>query len=339
MRCKNYILLALMFAGWAHASAQSMAELTIDFLENLPQDLRDATEFPLTSEERRTFVYVPAPRVGPTLHRFSSAQRQQIMDILRASLSETGYWKVHEIMALEEVLFELEGNRYKMDDGSPVRDPLRYHFYVFGDPSGTDPWGWKFEGHHVSLNFTLGQTDILSGTPLFLGSNPAVIREDDSIRMEVLRKETELGFRLVNMLSKKQLKQARFSEIAPATLVTRMEPRVHTLHPKGIPFNDLTEKQQAVFMELLNTYIDNYQLGFSSKLRKRIESAGIENLFFAWAGGMEPGIGHYYRIQGPTLLIEYDNTQNDANHVHSVVRDLTNDFAEDILRMHYENEH
>jgi hypothetical protein len=140
-------------------------------------------------------------------------------------------------------------------------------------------------------------------------------------------------------LSEDQLKVARFSETAPREIITGTKVKVDGIEPKGISFNGLSEDQKGVFMNLLNEYINNYQFGFAKTLREKIEKAGIDNLYFAWAGGMERGIGHYYRIQGPMLLIEYDNTQNNANHVHSVVRDLTNDFAEDILRAHYEKEH
>jgi len=216
---------------------------------------------------------------------------------------------------------------------------LRYHFYIFGEPHENTIWGWKFEGHHISLNFTAENNIIVSATPLFFGANPGVVRLEDYDNMEVLKEEAELGFTLVNDLSKKQLSTALFSEIAPPEIVSRMERTVHELTPKGISYTALNDKQKDVFMNLLNIYIDNYELGFSQNLRNKIEEAGIDNLYFAWAGSLEPGAGHYYRIQGPTLLIEYDNTQGNANHVHSVVRDLTNDFADDVLKHHYDSQH
>ena len=321
------------------AQAQTMSKQVMTFLDQLPEELRESTWFSMSSEVRETFVYVPAARKGTPLSLLNEHQKEQIRNILKSSLSETGYWKSQEIIALEDVLRELENNRYKANDGSPMRDPLKYYFFVFGDPSGKSPWGWKFEGHHLSLNFTVSGSEIVSGTPAFMGSNPGVVRENDAIRLQVLRLETELGFELINSLTKEQLAVARFSEEAPRGIVTRMDPRAQFLNPAGISFLELTSDQKRIFQELLNVYIDNYQLGFANKLRKKIEEAGIEKLSFAWAGGLEPGIGHYYRIQGGNLLIEYDNTQNNANHVHSVVRDLTNDFAEEILRQHYENEH
>ncbi len=336
---KSLLTLLVSVVSLTCLQAQTMSEQVLNFLQDLPPELRETTVFTMPAEERRTFVYVPAIRKGTPLSKFSEQQKAQIRNILKTSLSEKGYWKSQEIMALEEVLFELENNQYKMSDGSLLRDPLKYHFFVFGNPAGESPWGWKFEGHHLSLNFTLSGSEIVSGTPAFMGSNPAVIRENGSIRLQVLRQETELGFALVNSLSNEQLSIARFSDVASGGIVTRMEPRARLLDPAGIAYSDLNEQQKRMFRELLNVYIDNYQLGFADKLRNKIENAGIESLSFAWAGALEPGNGHYYRIQGANLLIEYDNTQNNGNHVHTVVRDLTNDFAEEILRMHYENEH
>jgi hypothetical protein len=220
-----------------------------------------------------------------------------------------------------------------------MRDPLNYHFCIFGEPSSTKIWGWRFEGHHLSLNFTSTNGAIISSTPSFFGSNPGVVNIEEQRGKEVLKLETELGFKLVNSLSEDQLKIARFSDTAPREIITGTKTKVEGIEPKGISYTTLNENQKEIFMKLLNVYIDNYELGFSKTLRNKINKVGVENLYFAWAGGLKRGIGHYYRIQGPMLLIEYDNIQNNANHVHSVVRDLTNDFAEDILRAHYQKEH
>ncbi|MCK5468914.1 MAG: DUF3500 domain-containing protein, partial [Cyclobacteriaceae bacterium] len=166
-----------------------------------------------------------------------------------------------------------------------------------------------------------------------------IVNIEEQRGKEVLKLETDLGFKLVNSLTEDQLKTARFSDTAPREIITGTKTKVEVIEPKGISYTTLNENQKETFMKLLNVYIDNYELGFSKTLRDKIIKAGLENLYFAWAGGLKRGIGHYYRIQGPMLLIEYDNIQNNANHVHSVVRDLTNDFAEDILKEHYQREH
>jgi hypothetical protein len=154
-----------------------------------------------------------------------------------------------------------------------------------------------------------------------------------------LKQETNLGFLLINSLSAAQLKVARFSTTALPEIVTGNERHGRNLESRGIAYTDLSEDQKKIFLQLLDVYIKNYEFGFAEKLMRKIKDAGIDNLSFAWAGDTQPGFGHYYCIQGPMLLIEYDNTQNRANHVHTVVRDLTNDFAEDILREHYDKEH
>jgi hypothetical protein len=143
----------------------------------------------------------------------------------------------------------------------------------------------------------------------------------------------------VNSFSSSQLQTVVISETAYSDILSENKRKAMSLTPKGISYGEMNEQQKKTFMTLLNTYVKNYELGFSTTLMKKIETAGIENLSFAWAGSLKPGKGHYYRIQGPMLLIEFDNTQNNANHIHSVVRDLTNDFAEDILKEHYEKEH
>jgi len=319
-------------------AAQDLSEKARDFLNSLSPELRKEAQFPLDDAERMNFHFVPMARKGPTFHDFDEAQKQAAMALLRASLSEEGYLKSTEIMALEEVLLAM-GEDYTFPDGSPVRDPLNYHLCIFGDPSPGAPWGWRFEGHHLSLNFTSGAGRIVSSTPSFMGSNPAIVSIEPHRGKQVLKRESTLALALLNSLSESQLEKARFSETALKDIVTGTDPKVTLLEPMGIVYTDLNLSQQTALRELLEVYIGNYIFEFSETFRKKITDAGLENLHFAWAGGTQWGMPHYYRIQGPMLIIEYDNTQNDANHVHTVVRDLTNDFAEDFLREHYKNEH
>ncbi len=319
-------------------AAQDLSEKARDFLNSLSPELRKEAQFPLDDAERMNFHFVPMARKGPTFHDFDEAQKQAAMALLRASLSEEGYLKSTEIMALEEVLLAM-GEAYTFPDGSPVRDPLNYHLCIFGDPSPGAPWGWRFEGHHLSLNFTSGAGRIVSSTPSFMRSNPAIVPIEPNRGKQVLKRESTLALALLNSLSESQLGKARFSETALKDIVTGTDPKVTLLEPMGIAYTDLNPSQQTALRELLEVYIGNYIFEFSETFRKKITDAGLENLHFAWAGGTQWGMPHYYRIQGPMLIIEYDNTQNDANHVHTVVRDLTNDFAEDFLREHYKNEH
>lgn len=329
---------AVLFCGTPSIVAgQDLSQQALDFLNSLSPELRREAQFPMADAERMNFHFVPMARKGPTFHDFDEVQKQAALALLRASLSEEGYLKSTEIMALEEVLLAM-GEKYTFPDGSPVRDPLNYHLCIFGDPSPGAPWGWRFEGHHLSLNFTSGAGRIVSSTPSFMGSNPAIVSIEPYRGKQVLKRESTLALALLNSLSEAQLGQARFSETALEDIVTGTDREVATLHPMGIAYPELTPAQQGAFLELLEVYIGNYIFEFSEDFRKKITDAGLDKLHFAWAGGTRWGTPHYYRIQGPMLIIEYDNTQNDANHVHTVVRDLTNDFAEDFLKEHYRNE-
>ncbi len=221
-------------------------------------------------------------------------------------------------MALENVLREVE-NRGSDDT---YRDPLKYYFTIFGTPTKDKPWGWRLEGHHVSLNFFAVNNKIQSSTPSFFGSNPAVIPSGKRKGEQVLKDESALGFSLLNSLSSSQLKTVMISETAFPDILSYNKRKAEQLEPKGLLYADMNEQQKKLFMSLLDVYVKNYELGFSTTLMNKIKQAGIENLSFAWAGSLKPSKGHYYRIQGPSLLIEFDNTQNNANHIHSVVRDL-----------------
>jgi hypothetical protein len=305
------------------------------FLSLLDKAQKEKAVYPFNDEERRNWAFVPQPRNGLPIKDMNAGQRNALMELLKGSLSNQGYQKATGIIQLENVLREIE--RRGSDDG--YRDPENYYLTIFGKPDASTPWGWRLEGHHVALNFSSVDGRIASGTPSFFGSNPAVIPSGEQRGTKVLKQEMELGFALINAFTAEQLKVAHFAGKAPSDILSFNSKEAETLTPAGISFSAMDKAQREIFLQLLDTYVLNYELGFSQKLMARIKSAGIENLSFAWAGSLKPGAGHYYRIQGPMLLIEYDNTQNNANHIHSVVRDLTNDFAGDILREHYSKEH
>ena len=330
------LILGLCFFS---TQSQSLDKLAEEFLNSLDPELRLKAIFDLKDGERYNFNYVPVFRKGPTFRDFDATQKEAALQLLRASVSKEGYLKAYEIMQLEAALAVLENNSRTMADGSPMRDVLNYHFCIFGKPDTGQFWGWRFEGHHLSLNFVASAGKIVASTPSFMGSNPGKVPSGPEKGKEVLKQETELGFQLVNALSDNQLAIARFSDTAPNDIFTRNQKEADKLEPRGIFYPDLSEEQKAVYTNLLQLYLDNYEAQFSKSLKTKIEEAGMEKLSFAWAGSLEPGAGHYYRLQGPTLLIEYDNTQNNANHVHTVVRDLTNDFGEDVLKRHYDEDH
>lgn len=326
---------AVMLAQNASCQNVDIEAAAKTFVALLNPELKKQTVFPYEDDERLNWHYVPRFRNGASLHDLSQLQLNAALNLLKESLSVQGFKKATDVMALEEVLRDIE-NRGSDDS---YRDPKKFYFTIFGDPSSDQPWGWRLEGHHISLNFSAIDNTVQSSTPSFLGSNPATVPSGKRKGEQILKQESDLGFALVNSLTQAQLKHALVGDDAYSDILSGNKRKASLLTPQGIPFTSLTESQKKMLRALLDVYVKNYELGFAKTLMKKIEDAGIDNLTFAWAGSLKPGRGHYYRIQGPMLLIEFDNTQNGANHIHSVVRDLTNDFAEDILREHYAKEH
>jgi hypothetical protein len=325
------LLVAPLPAAIAQADLSSPANA---FVASLDAGQKEKTVFTYENEERYNWHFVPRSRRGIPFQDMTPQQKEMAIALLKATLSDQGFRKASGVLSLEAILREVEGR----SEGDGFRDPQKYYITIFGTPSTESLWGWRIEGHHISLNVSSEKGKIVASTPSFFGANPAVVQRGAE-RKQVLKDEADLGFALVNSLDETQMKKARFSERAPADIASGNQRRAESLSPSGIKYAELNEKQKRAFMQLLVVYVMNYELGFSTKLLTKIKAAGIDNLSFAWAGALQPGDGHYYRIQGPMLLIEYDNTQNDANHVHTVVRDLTNDFAEDILKEHYEKDH
>lgn len=332
---KTCVILLMLLGTKTVAQPTTLVSQANLFLSTLSEPVRAKAQYETTDAERLNWHFVPRERKGVSFREFNDNQREAALGLLRISLSQQGYQKTMEIIALENVLRVVE-NRGPDDK---YRDPLNYYFTVFGTPSMNKPWGWRFEGHHIAFNFLSWNNAIESSTPSFFGSNPGVVMTGEQRGKEVLKDETARGFALVNSLNEAQLKSAMISDVALAEIVSFNSPKAAPLEPKGLMYGAMSETQKEMLVMLLEVYVKNYELGFSNRLMNKIKKAGIENLSFAWAGSLKPGAGHYYRIQGPMLLIELDNTQNNANHVHSVVRDLTNDFGEDILREHYQKEH
>jgi hypothetical protein len=305
------------------------------FLSLLDNKQREKAVFEYDNGERVNWNFVPIARRGIAFADMNAEQKTAALALLKTTLSDQGYRKATGIFSLESILREVE--QRPADDN--YRDPKKYFVSVFGKPSADGLWGWRLEGHHMSVNISSENGKIVAATPSFFGSNPAVVPKGEERGKQVLKDETELGFKLINSLSKKQLEVARFSEQALPEIVSGNQRKASLLEPRGIPFKDLDAQQQKDFLKLLDVFVLNYEFDFSGRLMAKIRKAGMDNLTFAWAGALQQGSGHYYRIQGPMLLIEYDNTQTNANHVHTSVRDLTNDFADDILREHYERDH
>ena len=312
--------------------AEQMALSAGTFLKALSDEQRAAATFEFKSDERVNWHFVPRERKGLSFDQMSPSQRVLAHGLLNSGLSHQGYFKATTIMSLEQILRELEQGR------GPKRDPEKYYFSVFGTPDAHGTWGWRVEGHHLSLNFTIAEGEV-SATPNFMGSNPGEVREGPRQGLRVLAGEEDLGRKLVQSLSAEQKRTTIYTDKAPSDVITVADRKARVLEPKGISLEALNEEQAEVLWALIREYIFRARGEFAEKELAEIQGADPGEIFFAWAGSTEPGQGHYYRVQGPAFLLEYDNTQNNANHVHAVWRDLKNDFGEDLLRQHYDESH
>ncbi len=299
------------------------------FLKSLTAEQKAIAIKPFGDDYRTHWQYVPAKREGINFSAMSRDQENLAINLLKSSLSTAGYKRTEVIRSLEKVLFDLE-------NGNKGRDGGLYTFTFFGEPTQTGKWGWRYEGHHVSLNFTFKDGELISSTPQFFGSNPAEVRSGPSKGLRALPQEEDFGFEMLNSLSTDQLKQAIIPGTAPGDVVSSSQRRTSILAATGVKYSDLNAKQQAILMKLLHLYSDAQT---SQEAKRRWGRVDTNRLVFAWMGGTKPGDPHYYRIQGSKFLVEFDNTQNNANHIHSVWRDFDGDFGEDVLAEHYQASH
>ncbi|WP_461096388.1 DUF3500 domain-containing protein [Spirosoma luteolum] len=313
------------------------------FIRLLTPAQRQQALFGFNDEERFDWHYVPRARKGLPLRAMTPPQREAAMALLKSSLSQEGYERAVGIMDLENVLRVIE----KRPATDTYRDPGQYAFSIFGDPAGAAPWSWRVDGHHLSLHFLLvttsdGGGQVLAQTPTFFGSNPAEVRVDVPQKSkQILREETEQAFALLASLDAPRRSKAVLDAVAYPDIVTGNRRQISLEQQDGLRLGDMTDAQRRLFMTLLRTYLNRYPITLANQQLAKLTKTGLDELRFAWAGDLTPelgaGKGWYYRIHGPTILIEYDNTQNQANHIHTVVRDLTNDFGFDALQQHYQS--
>ena len=316
-----------------------MVSAATRFLQSLDASQREKVVIPFDGERRQAWHFIPSSmmdahggRRGLPMKEMSPAQRLLAHGLLSTALSHPGYLQAVSIMALESVLRDLE-------NGNAARDSEMYHVALYGTPSAPETWGWSFEGHHLSVNLTLVEGQRFAVTPSFFGSNPAIVPSGAQQGQQVLAAEQELARALMRSLSEEQRKQAVIADQAPSDIITGADRKVLRERigtPQGIPFATLTEPQQSQLLALVEQFSNKYRRPIIEQIDQRAPIAKGRDMFFAWAGSWEPGQGHYYRIQTPDFLFEYDNTQNNANHVHAVWRQFDGDFGEDLLRKHYE---
>jgi hypothetical protein len=324
--------LPLARATIAPGPAESMATAAAKFLASLNPDQRKRALFKWSDASRLEWHFIPMERTGLPFKQLDAKQRGLAHAFLKTGLSRKGYLKATQVIELEKVLAELEKN--------PVRrDPELYYFWVYGTPDPKGTWGWKLEGHHLSLNFTVVKGAMIATTPTFMGANPGEVRQGPLKGRRVLRAEEDIGRALVLSFDQKMRSHVIFETKAPADILTGSASRVDPLAPAGLSARRMNAKQQELLRRLLQEYAAAMPAKLALERLAKIEKAGFEKIHFAWAGGTGRGEPHYYRLQGPTFLIEYDNTQNDANHIHTVWRDFEGDFGRDLLREHLKAVH
>ncbi|HVS66690.1 MAG TPA: DUF3500 domain-containing protein [Thermoanaerobaculia bacterium] len=317
----------------ADSTLEAMVEAARVFLASLDPEQREGVAQPFEGEARFRFHYVPSfERAGLPLEALAPHQVHLAHVLLSASLSRTGYAKTVNVMALETVLGRLEaaaGRPGALD----LRDPSRYFVAVWGEP-GSHAWGWRIEGHHVSLHFTLVDGEAVATAPAFLGANPHRVPEGPHEGLRVLGAEEDRARALLRSLDEGQRSVAVVADEAPSDIFTTNQPRVTPGEPAGIAASALTEEQRGLLRDLLEAYIGNLPEDLATLRRARLEEA-VGALHFAWLGSLQPREPHYYRIQGPSFVVEYDNVQNGANHSHTVWRDFDGDFGRDLLAEHH----
>lgn len=320
--------------AFAHPAADEMAAAARAFLASLDAGQKAKAQFEFDADARQDWQFVPLERKGLALKAMNARQRQLALELLASGMSSHGYNKATNIISLEPVLAEMEGAGRRFP-----RDPDLYHVFIFGQPDPQGTWGWRFEGHHLSASFTIVKGQFFASTPSFMGSNPAEVRVGSRKGVRVLAGEEELARGLIKMLSADQRKAAIFDGTAPKEIFTESKRRVQALEAKGVTAATMDAAQRGQLVKLISEYVRRVRPELADEDLRKIEKAGVDKIQFAWAGGIEKGEGHYYRVQGPTFLLEYDNTQNNNNHIHAVWRDFKNDFGADLLSEHYRGAH
>ncbi|HYO81338.1 MAG TPA: DUF3500 domain-containing protein [Bryobacteraceae bacterium] len=328
----------LLFAGLiaaAYVKTRSSVSLTDSanaFLSALTPEQQAKARFTFADDERLNWHFIPKERKGLALREMTPTQKHLAYALLSNALSSQGFTKATQIMSLEDILRIME------KDSGERRNPEKYYFSLFGEPAEKGMWGVRVEGHHLSLNLTVVDGKI-SGSPNFFGTNPAEVREGPRKGLRVLHAEEDLGRDLLAALTPEQKAVAIVSKEAYKDILTMAERKASISgQPNGLSAAKMNARQRELLQRLVEEYTRNLPEDVAAAREELVRKAGT-NLYFAWAGVEERGGPHYYRVAGPDFLIEYDNTQNNANHVHSVWREYKGDWGEDMLAQHYKSSH
>ena len=328
-----FAAVGLLTAAYERTRPESvMVSAAKAYLNSLSPELRARTTMPFNADERLNWHFIPIERKGVALREMTAAQKHLADALLSAGLSQQGVITAHTVMSLEQVLKDVEQGK------GPERDPEKYYVSIFGEPSEQGTWGYRFEGHHVALNWTIVNGRIAS-SPNFFGANPAEVKEGPRAGLRALLREEDLGRELVQSLTEPQRAIAIVDKEAYKDILTSDKRKAALSgQPNGLPFSKLTAPQKEILTQLVTEYASNFPSPIADFRLDQFRKTEV-NLFFAWAGGINRGDKHYYRVQTPAFLIEYDNTQDNGNHIHSVWRDFDGDFGLDLLAQHYQASH
>jgi hypothetical protein len=305
-------------------SGKTMTRAAEGFLKGLSKTQRQQATFGYRDKERLNWHFIPRERKGLPLKDLEGEALSAAHALIQSGLSEAGYDQALNVMSLEEVLYLLEGGDRK--ERRARRDPRKYYLSVFGTPGLKGKWGWRVEGHHLSLNYVIEDGEVIATTPEFFGANPGTIDAGPGRTIRVLGPEEDIARQILKLCSKEQLEVAWRDPVAPKDIRGGGVAQPETTAPVGLAYAKMSPDQQKLLKSLLNEYLKNMPADVEAERRDAINRGGMDGIHFAWWGKQNRNEPHYYRVQGPTFLIEYNNTQNSANHVHSIWRNMSGDF-------------
>ena len=316
-----------------HASvASSMSDAASTWMDSLDSEQRSKATFHYMDGERIFWYYPPLNRHGLPLRDMDGNQRNLALSLLATGLTDETNRQANLIIEHEEVLGPLEAESGHV---TWPRDPELYYWTVFGDPAGSDPWGWRAEGHHLSVHYSVWGDQILAVTPFFLGANPAEVRKGPKLGQRILGQREDLAIELMASLDAGQRSKAIIHDNAPWDILGYNSSKQAIHNDEGLAARDLNGTQKEMLMTLISEYVGGVPEPVAADRMARIRDTGLDDYRLVWAGALDRSRDHYYRIHGGQFIVEFDNIQNGANHIHSVWRDVENDFAQDVLRDHH----
>jgi hypothetical protein len=328
------VLVGVAYVGQSKDTAGTkMAAAAESLQESLTAEQREKAVFAYDSKERTRWFFTPqqdakkrTTRKGLPIEEMTETQKKAALALLKAGTSEGGYTQATTIMSLESILNELEKG------GAMVRNPDWYFFTIFGDPTKNGPWGWRVEGHHLSLNFTLDGGKVVASTPAFFGANPATVKQGDRKGLRTLAEAEDLAKELFRSLDDDQRKIALLEKPFTDAQIGESKASVSVGEAKGLPASKMNEQQKAKLDEIIKSYAERMPPDVAATELAQVKEAGLEKVHFAYTGGLESGQPHTYRVQGPTFVVMFLNEQSDsaknpANHIHSAWRSIKGDFG------------